>query len=347
MDTEQEVDYQEDSLTADLAAAWENAFGEEDGDIEGDVHQSSADPDESGVEDGSEGGLDSSSPEGSSTEPEPVQGAGDTPEQKSEADEKPPVALSATAREAWKDTPPAIKAEIKKREADFAKGIQQYAENAKRAMGMDAVLQPYSQYFAMNGGAGNTIKTLLQTGAGLQMGSAQQKAELVANIIKQFSVDIRTLDNLLVGEAPPPEVQQNQQIEQMLQQRLAPYQQQMQQFQQMQQQRVMQEQQQIGSEIQQFASQNEFYNDVKMDMADLMDLAANRGRHMSLQEAYDRACQAHPEISKIMQTRGRAPTEQKRRAASSISGGPAGGGSAEPDSLRGAIEMAWENAGRT
>lgn len=265
-----------------------------------------------------------------------------------EGDEKPPVGLSAAAREAWKETPPAIREEIAKRERDFAVGIQRYAEGAKRAQAMDSAMQPYRAYIDMNGGPGQAVTKLLQTGTFLQMGSQQQKAEAIAGVIKQFGVDITTLDNILAGEAPPPEVAQQSQVEQMLQQRLAPYEQQMQQIQQQREMAERQAQERINSEVTEFSSKNEFYNDVKLEMADIMDMAANRGQEMSLQEAYDKACQLHPEVSKVIASRQqRQSVGNKRRASSSVSGSPGGVGErSTPDSTRAAIEQAWENAGR-
>ena len=259
-----------------------------------------------------------------------------------------PKSLSPGAREAWRATPKAMQDEIAKRERDYEAGIVKYADNAKRAEGMDRVLQPYSQYLEMNGGAGNTVQNLLQTGAALQFGSPSQKAEMISNLINQFGVDIKTLDNMLVGQAPPPEVQQQNQVQQQIQQAIAPYQQHLLQMQQAQQYQEQQGQQAISGEINTFASNNEFYGDVKMQMADILDLAANRGQQMDLNEAYNMACQLNPEIAKIRQSRELSQnTQQRKRAASSIHGSPGGpGGSSTPGSTRSAIEDAWDTAGR-
>ena len=84
-------------------------------------------------------------------------------------------------------------------------------------------------------------------------------------------------------------------------------------------------------------------------MADILDLAANRNRNMTLQEAYDQACHLNPQIRQIIQARGsQATVQSKRKAGSSIYGTPSGNGSAaSPDSMRHAIENAWENIGRS
>jgi hypothetical protein len=212
---------------------------------------------------------------------------------------------------------------------------------------MDRALQPYQQLFQMNGGASQMLPDLLQTASLLQMGSPAQKAETAARIIKQFGVDIGTLDNLLVGQAPPAEVQQQSQLDQMLNQKLAPLQQQLQQYQQREQQMQQRTQHEIQSELNSFANEHEFYDDLKNDMADLMDLAANRGREMSLKQAYDLAASQHPVISGIIS--GRASKQQvqtKRNAASSVSGSPGGSMSAPKDSISAALLDAWDNAGR-
>jgi hypothetical protein len=109
--------------------------------------------------------------------------------------------------------------------------------------------------------------------------------------------------------------------------------------------------QQVAGEITQFAQdpKNEFYRDVAGDMADILDMASKRNLNMSLHDAYTRACQLHPEVSKILMGRTSAPTQKQRRAASSISGSPGGSGddSLQSDSVRDAIERAWDMAGRT
>ena len=326
------------SLMDDLAAAWDSAETEEvetDGiDSEQQELSEESAPDEPPRSEGE------SEP---AAELELVQDDTlDTPSEQDESD-KPPVGLSPAAREAWKDTPESVRSEIAKREKDYENGIMKYAENAKRAEGMDRVLQPFNQLFAMNGGPAQTLPGLLQTASILQMGAPQQKAKMVADLIKQFGVDIGTLDSMLVGEAP----QQNpeDQVSKIVDQR-------MQQF--IQQQQEAQNRQQMGvvnSEIEQFSTdpKNEFYRDVRGDMADLLDLAAKRGQSMSLSDAYQKACAMNPQISQILASRTSSQSAaQKRSAASSISGSPGGpGGSPEAQDIRSALELAWDTAGRT
>lgn len=289
---------------------------------------------------------------------EPVPKRGATPEAK-QAPEKhtdaavdqAPKGLPPEAREAWKDTPQPIRDAIAKREADFSQGIKQYASHAQRAQAMDKALAPFQQFFAMNGNnVPETMTGILQTAAVLQMGSPAQKAQTLANMIKQFGVDIPALDGMLSGEGVPPEMQQNSQITQLLDQRLAPLQQKLQQYEQREQQQAQEFQQGVAGEVQKFASdpKHEFYADVRMDMADIMDMAQKRGVTLSLKDAYDKACALHPEISKIVSARqSKQNVAQRRNAATSIHGAPGGeGGDDAPTSMRQALEQAWDNSGR-
>ena len=340
------------NLTADLESAWEDVEPAEDADdgtttgtaqIQPEV-AAAASPEGDAGDSGTGGGGDTNDPA--------VPGSGElrAGANEDQGSEKPPVGLSAAAREVWKDTPEAIRKDITKREADYTAGIEKHRQNSARAQQMDQVLAPYAQYFAMNGGAGPTINTLLQTGASLQSGTPQQKAQVVANIIEQYGVDIQTLDNTLVGKPPPEGAQQQSAINNAVQTALAPYQNFMNQQQQQQQQQVQHQAAEVTQTIDQFQADpvNEFYTDVRMDMADLLDMAANRNEQMSLKQAYDRACLMNPEITTILSTRANTNNAgNKRRAAVSISGGQGGqgGGTGELD-MRATIEDAWSQAGR-
>lgn len=283
-------------------------------------------------------------PRGEQREPAEEEGEG-APDRLAE----PPRGLTAAQREAWKNTPKEIREAMHKRSEDYSNGIQKYASQAKKGDLMDQVFQPYRQLFAMNSvEPPQLVNQLLQTASVLQMGTPAQKAGLVANMVKQFGVDIHALDSALAGEAPKEGPESK--FEQMLQQRLAPLQQKLQQYEQRDLSQQQQEQAQINSEIQQFAAdpKNEFFADVREDMADWLELASKRGQTMTLREAYDRACRNHPEIAKIIEARQASGTvERKRRASVSVSGSPGGSpGVGAPKDLRGALEAAIDGAGR-
>jgi hypothetical protein len=195
----------------------------------------------------------------------------------------------------------------------------------------------------------------MATAARLRTAPAPDLANVVAGIIKQFGVGrfgnsfIEQLDAALVGEVPQMDPQVMA-VQQAVQQQMAPVQQFINQFQQaqaQQQQRVAQEAQ---GEVQNFLSQAEFANDVREDMADLMEVAQRRGRELTLQEAYRQACLTNPQVRAVLEARSKAAGGQRlttaaqkaKSAAVSVTGSPAMGSptpTTAPD-IRGAIEAA-------
>jgi hypothetical protein len=343
------LEVEEDTLSLALADAWDASESTDATEQQGgEVHQPDSESTTSTTSEFGSGnaGADKQGTDGTKVPQE--EGAAGTITAENSESGKPPVGLSLEAREAWNDVPDAVKADIVKRENDYAAGIEKHRQNSSRAEGMDRALAPFSQYLQMNGGPGQALKGLLETGSHLQMGSPQQKAQVVAQLINQFGVDVKTLDSMLVGEAPSQESQQQNQFQQMINQQMAPVQQQLQGYQQREQQQHQQQQQHINQEINSFGATHEFYHDVRGQMADLMDMAANANREMNMEEAYNLACSATPQIAGIMSGRANQQTVAgKRQAASSIQGSPGGAGAtAAPNSTMAALNAAWDNAGQ-
>jgi hypothetical protein len=309
-------------MTADIEAALEQIGEDVEEKIEEEVvvaEPLAEEPDPSGTDEVTEEAPEGE-PEGES--PSPTDEKEEAPAGgKPEAIDEPPAGLSPAAREEWKDTPPAMKEAIVKREADFAKGIMQYSNDAKRAQSMDKVMRPHQQLFALNGNnPPEMVNNLLSTAAALQMGTPAQKAQVAAKIINDFGVDIAALDGVLSGQGvprgtsneptPPPQPSVQDQVNMALQQR---------------------EQQQrshvVGGEVQAFANdtKNEFYKDVQGDMADILDMAGKRNLNMDLPTAYQRACQLRPDIKAIIDGRSSgANVANARGAAISLTGSPGG-----------------------
>lgn len=261
-------------------------------------------------------------------------------------DDVAPRALSAVAREEWKNTPEAVRKDIVKREADFERGIAKYRDGAQRAEQMDGALAPFQQFFAMNGNnPAQTVQGVLQTASILQMGSPQQKADMVANMIKQFGVDIAALDNALVGGQPQqPAAMTPDQVQELVRQQMA---QQQQQYYQQQQATTQQE---VEAELNAFANdpKNEFYSEVAPLMFDLVQGAANRGQALSLEQAYDQACMIHPEVKKVMDIRKMATANQQKAPTKAVPKGRQSGAPAprEPETVAEFISQAWDQAGQ-
>lgn len=292
--------------------------------------------------------------EGQEQAPAPIEAVGEEGEAATDTT-PPPQSWNAQGREMWKELPKEAKDYILQREKQVAEGIEKHRQNADRAKAMDQTLAPYQQMFAMGGGPQPVIEGLLQTGAALSMGSPMQRAQTVANIIQRFGVEVPLLDSILEaaysGKSP---AQQggvdSSHIQQVVQQAIAPYQQELQRIRQARQTMEQQTYQETEQELNSFKvdPKNEFFNDVRADMADIIEVAGRRGETLTLKEAYDRACYMNPQIRGIIQKRESSNNlATKRRAATSVAGAPAGpGGTQTPADLRSAIEQAWTQAGR-
>lgn len=348
----------EKSLADQLSEAWDAAEAGEEEQPLGDTGEDLAAAELSDEPAGDAGDAPAGEePAGDEPGDDPAPAEGDDPADGREPPEaegddefaEPPKGLPADAREEWADVPAAVRAAIHKREADFANGIQMYAQGARQAQEMNRVLQPYQQFFALNGGnPPQVLGGVLQTAATLQMGSPQQKAQAAANLIKQFGVDIAALDSLLAGQPAPAGGGADPRIDEYLNRRLQPIDERLRRLDEQDRRAQQQEQQSIQTEVEAFARdpKNEFYPDVREDMADLLEMAANRGVTMSLKDAYERACRMNPSVSKILQARQSRPSQQRRRAAASSVSGSRGGDSppADPSDLRAVLENAWDEA---
>jgi hypothetical protein len=170
---------------------------------------------------------------------------------------------------------------------------------------------------------------MMQTAAIFRTGTAQQKAQTAAHIIKNFGVDLPMLDSMLAGsyQQDPVQAQINEQ--------LAPVHALQKQVQDMQRERMESVDNSASQSIEAFGADpaNEFFADVRETMADILDLAAQRGQAMDLSTAYNRAIMMHDDISEVVTQRRLAaevgkrsePARRARAKAVSVTGAPAQG----------------------
>lgn len=268
---------------------------------------------------------------------------------------KAPASWRPEVREHWAQLPDTVRGEIARRESEVARTLQETAEARKTAEAVMKTIAPYEAFIkAENSSPLQAIDNLMSTAARLRTGTAPELATLVAGIVQQFGVGrfgngfIEALDSALAGQTPRVDPQQAA-IDQVLNQRLAPIQSMFQQFQNAQQQQQQLVAQQAQSEVEQFLGQAEFGNDVREDMADLLEAAQRRGQSMTLKQAYDKACMLNESVSKVMQQRrltqgAQVQTQAAQRAKSaavSVSGGAPVGALQQPTTdVRSAIEAA-------
>lgn len=253
----------------------------------------------------------------------------------------PPNSWKAAAREQWKDLPKGVKDEVLRREEEIVRGLQGKNDAKKFKEEFDQTIRPFEQFIAADGHTPiESVKNLMQTAAGLRVGTPVQKAQIVAKVINDFGIDIQTLDTILSGQ-PAPE----NDVRGVVRQELAPI------IQNLEKQREDlrgTNEEKMQNEIDAFMRdpKNEFVNDVVEDMATILDINAARGKELTLAEAYEQACRYNPEIQKVISMRSEKDrVKVKKKAAVSISGSPSGPKAPKTsnDTIRGAIENALES----
>ena len=272
-----------------------------------------------------------------------------------------PASWKPELREHWATLPDGVRSEIYRRESEVQRTLQETAEARKTAEAVMKTIAPYEAFIkAENSNPLQAIDNLMSTAARLRTGTAPELAQLVAGIVNQFGIGrfgnsfIELLDGALASQTPKVDPQQNA-IEQVLNQKLAPVQQMLNQFQQAQAQQQQMVQQQAVNEVEQFLSKAEFGNDVREDMADILEVAQRRGINMTLQDAYKKAVMMNDNVRSVLTQRVQSQKAQSqtqaaqraRSAAVSVSGAaPMGGMQAPVTDVRSAIEAAIVSTSR-
>jgi hypothetical protein len=239
--------------------------------------------------------------------------------------------------------PAEVQAEIARREKEVAVAMQEASESRKFRESCQQTHAPYRQLLP-EGAELKAIGNLFQTATALQTGSPQQKAHLVAQIIQSYGVPIEALDDALTGKGgPPPQTQapayKDPRVDELLSK-----------LSQAEAQRAHSLKEKSLQTVNDFAAKAEFFEDVREEVADMLEVAARRGRELSLEDAYTRAVKLHPELSQVMAQReaaekakaAQASTLKARAAASSVRSAPTApsNGAQSGGSVREALEAA-------
>jgi hypothetical protein len=259
-----------------------------------------------------------------------------------------PNSWKAEHRAKWDQLPPDLRQYITERETQIHKGMTAADEDRTFGKSMKDVVSPYMAEIRAQGGEPmGVMRDLLNTAYVLNKGEPGQKVELFTNLMQQYRISPQDLFNRLQGGQPQvdPQVSQLQaRLDQIERERQAD----------VQYRKQAEEQEALGT-IEAFASQpgHEHYERVRRDMG----LMLQNGQAASLQDAYDRAVWADPELRSTMITattqtdqakreaEAAARTAAARRAGSSVSGSP---GAASPAaaqnnrSLREELEAAYQ-----
>ena len=190
------------------------------------------------------------------------------------------------AQEKLSGLPPEVQELIIEREGQFHKGIEKYKAEAHVARSIEKAIAPHKDYMLQLGVTPEiAFANLLQTERTLRTGSPEQKAELFRQLANDYQIDVSQ-----VAEMPfDPKMHQ-------LQSELAHLRNQM---------GVTQASQQsaevgkIEQSIEQFAQSHEYFEDVKLHMADLLD----KGFATTLDDAYTKAIRLNDDVFGKYQTK--------------------------------------------
>jgi hypothetical protein len=233
--------------------------------------------------------------------------------------EKAPQSWKPLAREAWAKLPPEARQEVLRRETDHNRLLQETAEARRTHSQFQEVIRPFEAMIrAEAGDPMRGIGNLLGTAYQLRTGSPTQKAQIAAGIIQAYGVDIDTLAAALDGKAAPqgqPQPMYDPRVDQIYQQMQA----------------AQQSRQQMAvegarSQIEEAREQFEFFDDLRQDMADLIELKTKQGQKLTLKQAYERTLALSEDHQNIIRQReagkraaaASAQTQRAKAASSSV-----------------------------
>jgi hypothetical protein len=238
---------------------------------------------------------------------------------------RPPASWSAQAKADFATLPQHIQQEVLKRETDVSKGFEERATQLKRYEPLEQVIAPHRDRLALAGtDEASYVRSLI---AADEMLRGPNPIQALAQIAQLYNVDLRQLAQPGQQQQPqaqlPPQVQALEQrfqhLEGLMTQQLSAAQQ--------------AAQSQTQAEIDAFAKDHPYFENVRADMSALV----REGRASNLAEAYDMACWARPDVRPLMLAEqektkqaqaaeaARAKVGQARQAAGSITGSPAPG----------------------
>lgn len=221
----------------------------------------------------------------------------------------PPATWSAGAKAIYASLPEIARKEIAKRETDYARGIQQYAEKAKIADSFMREAQPYEAMLRNEGS--NPVAALssfLQQAYMLRTATPQERGRLIMETAKKFGADMTPYLGQQ-AEQPAGQTQDLSQMQALVQQLVAPHLQKIQQWENSQataqQQQEQQMEQEISSQITAFQSATNEDGSPKHlyfeNVRPLMSAFFANGQAKDLEQAYDMACFANPEVRAALQ----------------------------------------------
>ena len=272
-------------------------------------------------------------------------------------EDRAPQAWKAPLKAKWGALDPEVRQEISRRERETTQVLNDSAQARQLTQQLMQTVQPYQARLKQLGAHPiEAMGRLLKADAFLSSAPPADRAKYMATLIKGYGVDIAALDAALAG-APASSDPVDSRVEQLLQQRLAPFQSFIQQQQQREQQERQAQEQSAAQTVEQMAQDTvkyPYFEQVRSLMADLVEFLASKGQPLTIDAAYNRAIAMDPTISQevasatasqTLAAQAAASTAKAKRAlnaSASVAGSP-GGTSRVPNASdrRATIEAAF------
>lgn len=273
---------------------------------------------------------------------------------------RPPAALSAAAKAKWATLDPVLQAEWSKRERDMDQGRQKQAEQLKRYEGVEQVLAPVRAHLAVNGVTeADYIRNLSAADQELR---GPNKLRALVQIAEGYNIDLRQLAQPGQQAQAPQGQPQPDPAQQQLASELASLKGELAQ---MRGAAVQTEQARIQAQIDSFAKDHPYFENVRPMMGALLNVGtlkelADSDPLAAMKLAYDQACRASDEVWPVLQqqeaakqaeaarTAAAARANEARQAAGSVTGSPAPGAAPSqvgpPPSIRESLERQFSAA---
>ena len=215
----------------------------------------------------------------------------------------PPPGWSVASKAAFDKLPEPVKADIQKRETEIAQGFAKLAE-----------YKPLDAWIDMARQQQTTLPEALERYVAAENLLEAQPINGILWLCQRYQVHPAQLLQAIQGEAGGPQPPQQSPLDpvygqlQALHGRLNEFEQE----------KERQLDQQAYNEMEQFRAdpQNRYFENVRYDMGRRMKFADLNGEVMDLQQAYDEACWAHPEIRQLLINERQAQATAQRRTQS-------------------------------
>ena len=260
-----------------------------------------------------------------------------------------PQSWKAGVKAKWDRLDPEVRQEVMRREKQTVQVLNESAQARHMSDAFQKTVQPYMARINSVGDPMVAVKNLLHSDHLLSTAPQHQRAGMIAKLIHDYGVDIQTLDSVLSGQVSAVDPVQSK-VDALLAQKLAPYEQFMAQQRQMAAQQEQAQTQGLQQTIEKMANDPKFphFERVRGDMADIIELSTRKNLPITIEQAYNKAIQLDPEISKASAAaKANAIAQRAKKASSSIGGAPSGllSGSSTSNDRRATIAAAFDALG--